>query len=171
MGKKKKANAHQGTPALQALEAAGIAYELIEYEHSDHFEHGYALDTAAVLGRDPATLFKTLMVLVDGKPTCAVVPATGMLNLKSLAKAAGGKKAEMMEPSKAEKLTGYVTGGISPIGQRTTSPTYIDESARAFPRIAVSGGKRTASVDIAPDDLAKLVGATFAAIADHNRHA
>ena len=96
MAKKKR---QQGTHALQVLEAAGAQYELIEYEHSEHQDHGYALDTAKVLGLDPATIFKTLITLIDGNPVCAVVPATGMLNLKSLAKAAGGKRAEMMEPA------------------------------------------------------------------------
>ncbi len=166
----KKKQQHQGTPALLALEAAGITFNLIEYEHTNHLEGGYALDTAKVLGRDPATIFKTLMLLVDGKPACAVVPATGMLNLKRLAKAAGGKKAEMMEPSKAERLTGYVTGGISPIAQRSTSPTFIDESALNFDHITISGGKRTMSVDVAPRELATLVNARFAPIADDNRH-
>ena len=122
----KKKRQQQGTHALQVLEAADAAYELVEYEHSEHQDHGYALDTAEVLGRDPATIFKTLMALVDGKPVCAVVPATGMLNLKALAKAASGKRAEMMEPAKAEKQTGYVTGGISPLGQRTKVPTFIE---------------------------------------------
>ena len=85
---KKKQRSQQGTHALQVLEAAGVHYEVIEYEHSEHQDKGYALDTAKVLGRDPATIFKTLMALVDGIPVCAVVPATGMLNLKALARAA-----------------------------------------------------------------------------------
>lgn len=167
---KKKDRTQSGTHALQALEDAGVAYELIEYEHSEHQDRGYALDTAKVLERDPATIFKTLMTLVDGKPVCAVVPATGLLNLKSLAKAAGGKRAEMMEPAKAEKLTGYVTGGISPLGQRRTSPTFIDSSAQKHERIAVSGGKRTLSVDVSPQDLATLTRGSFAQIADQSRH-
>ncbi|MGO1594408.1 MAG: Cys-tRNA(Pro) deacylase [Ancrocorticia sp.] len=169
MAKKKQHN-QQGTHALQVLEAAGVEYELVEYEHSEHQDHGYALDTAKVLGLDPATIFKTLMAVVDGKPTCAVVPATGMLNLKSLAKAAGGKRAEMMDPAKAEKLTGYVTGGISPLGQRTRSATFIDASAEQHKAILVSGGKRTLSVSIAPADLADLASATFSPISDKSRH-
>ena len=167
MAKKKR---QQGTLALQVLEAAGAQYELIEYEHSEHQDHGYALDTAKVLGLDPATIFKTLITLIDGNPVCAVVPATGMLNLKSLAKAAGGKRAEMMEPAKAQKLTGYVTGGISPLGQRTRVPTFIDSSAQDHEKILVSGGKRTLSVSIAPTVLATLSGATFSSISDPSRH-
>ncbi len=167
MAKKKR---QQGTHALQVLEAAGAQYELIEYEHSEHQDHGYALDTAKVLGLDPATIFKTLITLIDGNPVCAVVPATGMLNLKSLAKAAGGKRAEMMEPAKAQKLTGYVTGGISPLGQRTRVPTFIDSSAQDHEKILVSGGKRTLSVSIAPTVLATLSGATFSSISDPSRH-
>ncbi|MGO1638469.1 Cys-tRNA(Pro) deacylase [Ancrocorticia populi] len=166
----KKKRQQQGTHALQVLEAADAAYELVEYEHSEHQDHGYALDTAEVLGRDPATIFKTLMALVDGKPVCAVVPATGMLNLKALAKAASGKRAEMMEPAKAEKQTGYVTGGISPLGQRTKVPTFIDASARDHETMLVSGGKRTLSVSIAPETLGSLVDAAFASIADIERH-
>ncbi|MFT0848906.1 Cys-tRNA(Pro) deacylase [Actinomycetaceae bacterium L2_0104] len=166
---KKKQRSQQGTHALQILESAGVPYQVLEYEHSEHQDRGYALDTADVLGRDPATIFKTLMALVDGDPVCAIVPATSRLNLKSLAKAAGGKKAEMMEPAKAEKLTGYVTGGISPLGQRRESPTYIDESARGLHEILVSGGKRTLSISIAPEQLAEVIRASFADIADHAR--
>lgn len=170
MGKKKSSKKAQGTQALRVLQAAGVAYDLIEYEHSEHQDGGYALDTARVLSRDPATIFKTLMALVNGEPVCAVVPATGMLNLKSLAKVHGGKRAEMMDPHKAEQLTGYVTGGISPIGQRTKVPTYIDASARNHERIAVSGGKRTLSVDITAADLATVCNAHFAPLADPSRH-
>ena len=119
-----------GTPALHAAQAAGLEYALVEVQHSEHQEGGYALDTARVLERDPSTIFKTLMAKVDGDPVCAVVPASGMLNLKALARAVGGKKACMMQAQDAERLTGYVTGGISPLGQRTSSPIVIDESAR-----------------------------------------
>ena len=169
MAKKKDRN-QAGTHALRVLEETGVAYDVVEYEHSLHQDRGYALDTAKVLGRDPATIFKTLMTVVDGTPTCAVVPATSMLNLKSLAKAAGGKKAEMMDPAKAERRTGYVTGGLSPLGQQQPSPTYIDSSAQHHDQILISGGKRTLSIAIAATDLATLTHATFANIADENRH-
>ncbi len=166
----KKKRSQQGTHALQILEAAGVHYEVIEYEHSEHQDKGFALDTAKVLGRDPATIFKTLMALVDGNPICAVVPATSLLNLKSLAKAAGGKKAEMMDSAKAEKLTGYVTGGISPLGQRRSYPTFIDESACDLNEVLISGGKRTLSIAISPDVLADVVKARFVPLADQTRH-
>lgn len=166
-----KKHAAGGTPAINTLEKAGIHFEELEYEHAEHMEHGYALDSAEVMGLDPATVFKTLMTTVDGKPVVAVVPATGMLNLKSLAKAAGGKKAAMMAPEDAERRTGYVTGGISPLGQKIASPTFIDESARELDTMLVSGGKRTLSVRVKPDDLVKIVPkGAFAAIADFSRH-
>lgn len=167
---KKKAHKQSGTPALRAADEAGMNYTLIEYEHTEHQEGGYALDSARVLQRDPVTLFKTLLTEVDGKAVCALVPATTILNLKSLAKAAGGKRAEMMDPAKAQRLTGYVTGGISPFGQRTPSPIFIDESAKNYPHILVSGGKRTLSLELRPEDLAQALHATFASIADPNRH-
>lgn len=167
---KKKSRTTGATPALTVLDAAHATYSLIEYEHSNYQPHGYALDTAKVLDRSPATIFKTLMALVDSQPVCAVVPASGLLNLKALAHAAGGKRAEMMDPAKAEKLTGYVTGGISPLGQRTTVPTFIDDGALELPLIVVSGGKRNLSVEIAASELAEIIGARFAPLADQSRH-
>ena len=134
-----------GTPALHAAQAAGLEYALVEVQHSEHQEGGYALDTARVLERDPSTIFKTLMAKVDGDPVCAVVPASGMLNLKALARAVGGKKACMM-------------------------PIVIDESARELPTVLVSGGRRDLSIDVSPMDLAAAVRAHFAPIADAGRH-
>ncbi|MBE6485031.1 MAG: Cys-tRNA(Pro) deacylase [Actinomycetaceae bacterium] len=159
-----------GTPALELLRVTGTPHETITVQHSLHQKAGYALDTAQVLGEDPACIFKTLMAQVDGNPVCAVVPANATLNLKSLAKAASGKHAAMLESAKAERLTGYVTGGISPLGQKTSSPVYIDVSAQELPHIYVSGGKRSLSVRLAPADLATLTHATFADIADRSRH-
>lgn len=167
MAKKNRNDSAQvSTQALVHLAQAGIDYEVIEYEHSMTMDHGYALDTAAVLGVDPDSVFKTLLVEADGKPAVAVIPASRMLNLKRIAKAVGAKSAHMMDPSKAERLTGYVTGGISPIGQKTSSPTVIDEDALIADHILVSGGKRTLSVSVAPEDLAQVTGASFAAISD-----
>lgn len=160
----KKSSHQSGTPALQILDAAGVDYQLVEYEHSDVMDHGYALDTVEVLGLDPATVFKTLLAEVDGKPAVGIVPADSRLGLKALAKAVGGKNAQMMDPSKAEKLTGYVTGGISPLGQKRLFPTVIDATAQALDSMIVSGGKRTLSVSLAPADLAALTKATFAEI-------
>lgn len=158
------------TAALEVLTKSGTEFELIEYEHSEVMERGFALDTVAVLGLDPATVFKTLLAEVDGKPAVAVVPASGSLNLKSLAKAAGGKHAEMMDPAKAQRITGYITGGISPLGQRQLYPTFIDESARALDKMSVSGGKRSLSVSLAPADLATLTKGVFAPIAADGHH-
>ena len=151
------------TAALRALNAAGVPYELIEYEHSEIMEHGFALDTVAVLGLDPNTVFKTLMVEADGEPAVAVVPASGHLNLKRFAAVLGAKRAEMMDPEKAERITGYIKGGISPLGQRRKFVTVIDESARHLPEMVISGGKRSLSVRLAPLDLARLVGAAASA--------
>ena len=154
------------TPALRELHRATITYELLEYEHSASMDHGFALDTVEVLHLDPRTVFKTLLVEADGKPVVAVVPADSHLNMKSLAKAMGAKRAEMMNADKAERLTGYITGGISPIGQRKRFPTVIDSSAQHLDRMIVSGGKRSLSVALAPQDLVRLIGAGFAPIAD-----
>ena len=166
----KKKRAPSGTAALIAVEQSGCDYRLHEYEHSEHMDDGYAIDSARVLGCELGEVFKTLMVYVDATPTVAVVPANAMLNLKSLAKAAGGKRAEMMDPREAERVTGYVTGGISPLGQRKTCPTFIDSSAETLTRMLVSGGKRTLSIEIAPADLLALTRATYAPIADYSRH-
>lgn len=160
----KKADRRAGTRALQALEAAGVAFEVFEYEHSREMDHGYALDSSAVLGIDPARVFKTLLADVDGTPAVAVVPATGMLDLKALARAAGGKHAVMMEPAAAERVTGYVTGGISPLGQVRRHRTFVDESARGLEHMVVSGGRRTLSVQVEPGDLLALTGGVFAPI-------
>ncbi|MGV9182299.1 Cys-tRNA(Pro) deacylase [Arcanobacterium canis] len=163
MSKKKNG----GTPAIDVLVNTSTPHEVFEYTHSRQMSDGYALDTAQILGVDPATVFKTLLALVDGKPTVAVVPANHRLNLKSLAKATHGKRAEMMDPAVAERLTGYVTGGISPLGQHKKLPTVIDADAQELPQMIVSGGKRSISVAVAPADLASLTQATFAPIIDH----
>lgn len=166
----KKKRAASGTPALRVLQASKVDYRLHEYEHSAHMDDGYAVDSARVLGFELGQVFKTLMAYVDGHPTVALVPADGMLNVKSLAKAAGAKRAEMMKPADAERLTGYVTGGISPLGQRTVFPTFIDDSAEQLERMVVSGGKRSLSIEIAPHDLCALLNARFAPLADRSRH-
>lgn len=165
----KKKHARGGTAALRALEAAGVEFRVHEYEHSMHMDQGYAVDSAQVLGFDLGEVFKTLMAYADGKPVVGLVPANAMLNLKSLAKAAGAKRAEMMKPEDAERLTGYVTGGISPLGQRKRYPTFIDASAQSLGRILVSGGKRSLSLELAPEDLRAATGGQFAAIADYSR--
>ena len=168
MAKKKRARG--GTAALRAVEAAGVDCRVHEYEHSMHMEQGYAVDSAQVLGFELGEVFKTLMAYADGKPVVGLVQANAMLNLKSLARAAGAKRAEMMKPEDAERLTGYVTGGISPLGQRKRYPTFIDASAENLERILVSGGKRSLSLELSPEDLLAATGGQFAAIADYSRH-
>lgn len=154
-----------GTPALAALAAAGVPHTAHPYEHDPRSTVGYGLEAAEVLGVEPERVFKTLMAAVDGVLTVAVVPVTGKLDLKALAHAAGGKKAAMADPAAAERATGYVVGGISPLGQRTPHPTVVDETVWLFDTVLVSGGRRGLDVELAPDDLVRLTSATVADIA------
>ena len=160
MAKKKPAG---GTPATVALRNAGIAFSLHEYDH-DPRAQSYGLEAAQALGLDPAVVFKTLMANVDGTLTVAIVPVTGQLDVKALARAAGGSKAAMADVAVAERATGYVAGGISPIGQRRAHPTVLDDTALAFDTVYVSGGRRGLDLGIAPTDLVTATGATVAAI-------
>jgi Cys-tRNA(Pro)/Cys-tRNA(Cys) deacylase len=152
-----------GTPATVALTRAGIDFTLHEYEH-DPRAKSYGLEAATALGLDPARVFKTLMATVDGKLTVGIVPVTGQLDLKALARAAGGSKAAMAEVGAAERATGYVAGGISPVGQKRSHPTVLDESAQAFDTVYVSGGRRGLDLGIAPADLVRATSATVASI-------
>jgi Cys-tRNA(Pro)/Cys-tRNA(Cys) deacylase len=153
-----------GTKALAALEAAGVVHRVHDIP-ADPGEHGYAKAAAAHLGVEPERVFKTLVALADGHGVVAVVPASAKLSLKALASAAGAKRAEMAEPAVAERLTGYVVGGISPIGQKRTLGTFIDDSVMLFDTVFVSAGRRGADIEIAPDDLVALTGATLAVLA------
>jgi Cys-tRNA(Pro)/Cys-tRNA(Cys) deacylase len=152
-----------GTPATAALERAGVAFTLHPYDH-DPAAVSYGLEAAEQLGLDPGAVFKTLLVEVDGTLVVGIVPVSGQLDLKALAAAAGGKKAAMADPAAAERTTGYVVGGISPIGQRKRLTTVVDESALDRPTIYVSGGKRGLDLGLAPRDLIDLLGATVAPI-------
>lgn len=157
-----------GTPALVALERAGVVYSVHSFEHDledGRDRGGYGLAAAAALGADPARVFKTLVAMVDGRPTVGVVPVDRQLSLKHLAAAVHGKRAELAAVPAAERLTGYVVGGISPFGQKRRSPTVIDASALAFATIFVSGGRRGVDVELAPADLVGLLEATVADIA------
>jgi Cys-tRNA(Pro)/Cys-tRNA(Cys) deacylase len=160
MAKKKGAG---GTPATVALTRAGIAFTVHEYEH-DPRAQSYGLEAAEALGLDPARVFKTLMATVDGKLTVGIVPVSGQLDLKALARAAGGSKAAMADVTAAERATGYVAGGISPIGQKRPHPTVIDETAMAFDTVYVSGGRRGLDLGIAPADLVRATDAVVAPI-------
>ncbi len=163
--KKASRPAHAGTPALTALEAAGVPHTAHAYEHDPASDVGYGLEAAQVLGVPAEQVFKTLMTAVDGVLTVAVVPVTGMLDLKALAHAAGGKRAAMADEAVAERVTGYVLGGISPLGQRSAHPTVVDESVELFDTVLVSGGRRGLDVELAPVDLVRLTRAVVAPIA------
>ncbi|TRV79207.1 Cys-tRNA(Pro) deacylase [Streptomyces sp. 130] len=163
MAKKQKKSPSGGTPATVALTAAGTAFTVHAYEH-DPASPSYGEEAAQALGVSPDRVFKTLVADVDGRLTVAVVPVAGSLDLKALAAAAGGKRATMADPAAAERTTGYVRGGISPLGQRKRLPTVLDASARDHATICVSAGRRGLEVELSPDDLAALTGATFADI-------
>lgn len=138
------------------------------YEHDPRgHERGlsYGLEAAEALGADPRTVFKTLVADVDGALTVAVVPVDAQLDLKALAAARGGKRAAMADPTAAERATGYVVGGISPLGQRKRLPTVVDASALEFPVVLVSAGRRGVDVELAPADLVRLTAARTAPIA------
>lgn len=152
-----------GTPATVALTALGIPFTLHPYEH-DPATPSYGLEAAAVLGVDPARVFKTLLADVDGALVVGIVPVSGQLDLKALASAVDGKRATMADPAVAERKTGYVVGGISPIGQRTSLRTVLDESALDQETVFVSGGRRGLDIELAPTRLRDAVGAVIAPI-------
>jgi Cys-tRNA(Pro)/Cys-tRNA(Cys) deacylase len=151
--------AGKGTPAIVAAERAGIAFAVHEYAH-DPKAPSYGLEAAEKLGVDAARVFKTLVADVGGALTVAVVPVTAQLDLKAL-----GKRSSMADPKLAERATGYVAGGISPLGQRKRLPTVVDVSALAFETIHVSAGRRGLEIELAPGDLLRLTGGRTAAIA------
>ena len=158
-----------GTPATEALTRAGVAHTLHPYEHHDGERH-FGDEATAALGLDPARVFKTLVAdladTADGRPqlVVAVVPVARQLDLKALAAAVGAKKAAMADPAAAQRSSGYVLGGISPLGQRTPLPTVVDASAEDFPTIHVSGGRRGLQVELAPADLVAVTRATVAPV-------
>ena len=140
-----------------------VAHTVHEYRHDPRAD-SYGAEAAAALGVDPARCFKTLVATVDGEPVVAVVPVSGSLDLKALATARGGKRAAMAEPAVAQQATGYVLGGISPLGQRRRLPTVLDVSIMDGPSVYVSAGRRGLEVELDPADLARLTGATVAPI-------
>jgi len=154
----------QGTPATALLGRQKVTHRIHEYPH-DARSGSYGTEAAAALGIDPAHCFKTLVAEVDGALVVAVVPVTGALDLKALASAVGGKRAVMAEPISAERTTGYVRGGISPLGQRKRLPTVVDSSAVALATMYVSAGRRGLEVELAPADLVRLTEAAVAPIA------
>ncbi|MFL6137621.1 MAG: Cys-tRNA(Pro) deacylase [Frankiaceae bacterium] len=150
------------TPATVAAARAGVEVTVHPYEATAGGSYGAA--AAAALGVAPARVLKTLVTEVDGAPAIAVVPVAGSLDLKALAVALGGKHATLAEPAGAERLTGYVVGGISPLGQRRALRTVVDSSALGHPTVYVSAGRRGLQLQIAPGDLVRLTGATTAPI-------
>ena len=157
--------AGKGTPAIVAAERAGIRFAVHEYAHDPRAE-SYGLEAAEALGVAPQRVFKTLLAAVDGAQlVVAIVPVVAQLDLKAVAAAAGGRKAELAKPADAERATGYVIGGISPLGQKKRQPTFVDASAEAFATVHVSAGRRGLEIELAPADLVALTAATVAAIA------
>ncbi|AWB86713.1 Cys-tRNA(Pro) deacylase [Mycetocola zhujimingii] len=152
------------TPATAMLLARGIPFAPHPYEH-DPAAAGYGLEAATALGVPPTRVFKTLLADVDGSLVVAVVPVAAQLDLKALAAAVGGKKAAMADPRLAERKTGYVVGGISPIGQKTRLATVIDASAATHETVFVSGGRRGFDIELAPDDLVSVTHGEYRAIA------
>ncbi|MFF5636739.1 Cys-tRNA(Pro) deacylase [Streptomyces sp. NPDC012825] len=162
MAKKQKKNGG-GTPATVALTAAGTPFTVHAYEH-DPAAPSYGEEAAEALGVSPDRVFKTLVADVDGELTVAVVPVAGRLDLKALASAVGGKRAAMADPAAVERTTGYVRGGISPLGQRKRLRTVLDSSASDHATVCVSAGRRGLEVELSPADLAALTSAVVAPI-------
>ena len=152
------------TPAVHALAAAGVAYTLHEYERDESLRD-FGVEAAAKLGLDADQVFKTLLVTADGRQAVAIVPVSGKLSLKAVGKALGAKRVDMCDPAVAERVTGYVRGGISPFGQKKRLATVLDETATIFDTVYVSGGKRGLDIGVAPDDLVRVLDATVADIA------
>ncbi|WP_151772800.1 Cys-tRNA(Pro) deacylase [Streptomyces abyssomicinicus] len=163
MAKKSKKQQSGGTPATVALTDAGVPFTVHAYEH-DPAHPSYGEEAAEAMGVSPDRVFKTLVADVDGSLVVAVVPVAGSLDLKALASAVGGKRAAMADPALAERTTGYVRGGISPLGQRKKLPTVLDASAEGHGTICVSAGRRGLEVELAPADLASLTSAALAPI-------
>ncbi len=157
-----------GTQATVALARAGIAYTAHAYAH-DPRASSFGLEAAEALGLDPDEVFKTLLAMVDGRAVVGIVPVSGSLDLKALAAAAGGRRAEMADAATAQRLTGYVLGGISPIGQKRALPTFVDDSAESLGTIYVSGGRRGFDIGLAPADLLEITAGAYAPIGRPDR--
>jgi Cys-tRNA(Pro)/Cys-tRNA(Cys) deacylase len=156
------------TPAIDAAKKGRIAYTVHQYSH-DPANDAYGREAAEKLGVDPARVFKTLVVqLDDGSLAVGVIPVSSMLSMKLMAKAAGGKKAAMADKALVERVTGYVLGGVSPLGQKKRLATVIDACAGAFPTIFVSAGRRGLSLELAAADLAMLTGGSLKAISQQS---
>lgn len=153
----------QATRATKMLEQAGIAFSLHSYDYDPSAE-SIGRAAAEAIGADPGQVFKTLMVLADGKPACVIAPSSGEVSMKRAAAALGAKSAAMMKPAEAERLTGYKVGGISPFGQTKRVPVVIDETAILWDAIFINGGQRGLQVRLTATDAAEVLGATLADI-------
>lgn len=152
------------TPAIELLKKAQVPHEVLSYHH-DPKAASYGLEAVEKLGLAPETVFKTLLAASEKQELLvAIVPVAGTLDLKALAQAAGVKKLEMAKPDQAQRSTGYLVGGISPLGQKKRLRTFIDRSAAELPSIHVSAGRRGLEVALAPTDLARLLNALFVPI-------
>jgi len=154
------------TPAINAAKKAKVEFQVLEYSH-DPAAESYGEEAAELLGLNPDEVFKTLLVSLSGHKSplaVAVLPVSHKLSLKAIAKAVGAKKAEMADPKVAERTTGYIVGGISPLGQKKALPTVVDASAEGLTRIHVSAGRRGLEIALAPNDLLSLTRGSFAAI-------
>jgi Cys-tRNA(Pro)/Cys-tRNA(Cys) deacylase len=150
------------TPAVRALEEAGVGHTLHSYEVEEAVGDGYGEAVAAAIGAEEAQVFKTLMAVVDGEHVVAIIPVTSRLSMKKLASAAGGRKAAMAAARDAERLTGYVSGGISPLGQRRPHRTFLDETATQHAQVYVSAGKRGLQVELDVGALMEMTAGTLA---------
>ncbi|QNV37036.1 Cys-tRNA(Pro) deacylase [Rothia terrae] len=162
MGKKKKATA--STAAIALLTEKGVPFEILEYEHEEGNKN-FGVEAAEKLGRSPEQVYKTLMVNHEKDYAVAIVPVGGKLNVKAAAAALGWKSAKLADPAVAQKRTGYVVGGISPLSQKTAHPTLLDAGAQNFDTVLVSGGKRGCDVELSPNDLLALTNGSYADIA------
>lgn len=160
--------AGKGTPATALLVKRGVHHRVHAYEH-DPRANSYGLEAAEALGQPPERVFKTLVAQADGNLAVGVVPVLGALDLKAFASVSGAKKAKLAEASAAERATGHVAGGISPLGQKRRLPVVLDTSATAFETIFCSAGQRGLEIELAPDDLVALLDARVADIAQASR--
>lgn len=151
----------KSTPATRTLSNGDVPFTLVTYDYDPDAER-VGLQAAEAMGVSPSEVFKTLMALLDGKPVCAIVPSDEEVNMKKLAAALGGKSAQMMKPADAERLTGYKIGGISPLGQRRSVPTVLDEIAIIYDEIYLNGGKRGLQIRLCPTDLIGIVNCVTA---------
>jgi Cys-tRNA(Pro)/Cys-tRNA(Cys) deacylase len=151
------------TPATLALTKAGIPFTLATYDYDPHAER-VGLQAAEAMGVSPSQVFKTLMAELDGKPVCAIIPSDEEVNMKKLAAALSGKSAQMMKPADAERLTGYKVGGISPLGQRKSVPTVLDELATLYDEIFLNGGQRGLQIRLAPAGLVTALNCIVAEV-------